>query len=54
MWNITYLKQNIRIKIFFLLNSENVALLLSTFSDSYAKIGNQDTAGMSITTCSLI
>ncbi len=29
---------------FFLLNSANVALLLSTISNSYAKMGNQDTA----------
>ena len=39
------LKQNARIKLFFLLNSANVALLLSTISDSYSKMGNQDTAG---------
>ena len=32
-----YLKENVRIKHFFLLNSVNVALLLSTISDSYAK-----------------
>ena len=30
---------------FFLLNSTNVALLLDTISDSYAKMGNQYTAG---------
>ena len=29
----------------FLLNSANVSLLLSTISDSYAKMENQDTAG---------
>ncbi len=41
-----YLKQNVHIKNFSLLNSAIVALLLSTVSDSYAKMGNQDTAGL--------
>ena len=35
-----YLKQNVHIKHFFLLNSANVALLLSTNLDGYAKMGN--------------
>ena len=39
-----YLKQNVRIRHFFLLNSANVALLLSTISDTYAKMDNQDSA----------
>ena len=30
----------------FLLNSTNVALVLSTLSDSFAKMGYQDTAGL--------
>ncbi len=33
----------------FLLNSANIALLLSTISDIYAKMGNQDAAGPKIT-----
>ncbi len=33
------------LNIYFILNSANVSLLLSTISDSYAKMGNQDTAG---------
>ncbi len=33
-----YLKQNARIRIFFLSNSTNVALLLSTITVSYARI----------------
>ena len=33
------------IKYLYLLNSANVALLSSTISDSYAKMGNQDIAG---------
>ena len=32
-------------KHFILLNSANVALLLNTISDSYAKMGNQDASG---------
>ena len=40
-----YLKQNVPIKHFFLLNSANVVLLLSTISNSYAKIKNQESAG---------
>ena len=41
-----YLKQNVRIKHFFLLNSANFALLLSAISVSYAKMRTQDTAGL--------
>ena len=41
-----YLKHNVRIKYFCTLNSADVSLLLSTISDSYAKMGNQDTAGL--------
>ncbi len=41
-----YLKQNVHIKHYFLLNSANDALLLSTIWDSYAKIRNQDIAGL--------
>ncbi len=33
------------LNIVFLINSANVALLLSTISDSYTKMGNQDAAG---------
>ena len=41
------LKQNdlVKICLIFPLNSANVSLLLSTISDSYTKMGNQDTAG---------
>ncbi len=35
----------IALKICFLLNSANLALLLSTISDNYAKMENQDKAG---------
>ena len=35
----------LHVKLFFLLNSTNVALLLSTFSDGLAKMWNWNTAG---------
>ena len=38
VWNI---KQNYRVNHFFLLNSTNVPLLLSTISDIYAKLENE-------------
>ncbi len=40
-----YLKQNNLVKHFFLLNSANVTLFLSTISDVDAQTGNQNSAG---------
>ena len=41
-----YLAQNIRIKHFSVSNSANIALLLNIISDSYAIMGNQNTADL--------